>query len=425
MPHTRFSRVISTAAMTAVIVGSLLLAACGTSTNAATDIKNIVIATDLPVSGTDAGVALPTEHGADLAISQASLPKGYTVSVLNENDEGATGPDATIGKANIEKLVQNGNVVAVIGPFNSGVAEAEIPVINASCLVEISPTNTNPGLTIAADASANGIIFSDLHPAGKPEAYFRVCGNDVDQGKVDAEVATSPQVGAKKVFVVDDSSTYGKGLANYFTAAYTAIGSGTIVGTAEISPATIGSIPSLVTTILSKNPDLVFYGGVTSQGGAALKKALGAAGASKLPMLGGDGIADDPQWPVVATNQFAINTIGSIPAPDFSSYASNTAVQTFITQYEAKFNGEKPLPYSLLTYDSTNLVLKVITNLINQGKPINRANVLAGVSSISYTGLTGTISFGPTGDNTGAKVFSIYAIIDTSGNWVFQTQLNA
>ena len=82
--------------------------------------------------------------------------------------------------------------MGIVGPFNSGVAKAEIPIVNAAGgPVLISPTNTNPGLTLSQYATANGINFAKLHPAGKPDYYFRIPGNDVAQGKADAEVALS------------------------------------------------------------------------------------------------------------------------------------------------------------------------------------------------------------------------------------------
>jgi branched-chain amino acid transport system substrate-binding protein len=423
MRFSNLSRLMAQGAGAAVLLASMSLAACGSTSNAGNgDIKNIIIGTDLPVSGADAGVALPCQNGIDLAISEAQLPKGYTVTFDNKNDEGTSGADQNIGKTNIEDLVQNSNVVGVVGPFNSGVAVAEIPVINAAGLTEISPSNTNPGLTKSQFAAANGINFALLHPAGKPEAYFRLPGTDDVQGQVDAQVATSSQVNAHKVFVVDDNSTYGLGLATYFSAAFTSMG-GTVLGHAHITPQTLGNLPSLVTQILGSHPDAVFYGGVTSQGGAAMKKALGSAGAAKLPVIGGDGIADDPQWSVIATNAYAINTVGSEPAPPPPSLLNNSAVTTFISNYKAKYNAD-PTPYSLLGFDSAGVIIQAITNLINAGTPVTRANVRSQVAGITYQGLTGKISFDANGDNSGQKVFSIWAITDTSGMWKYVTEVN-
>jgi hypothetical protein len=85
----------------------------GTSaTTTGSDVKQLVIGTDFPVSGADAGVALPAEQGVDLAIMQAQLPNGYSVTADNRNDEGTSGADPTIGKTNIEDLLQKARKAA-------------------------------------------------------------------------------------------------------------------------------------------------------------------------------------------------------------------------------------------------------------------------------------------------------------------------
>src|SRR5579862_5629040 len=253
MQAQRFPRLLVLLAVGAVAVATLV--GCGSGGSSGN--KNIVIATLLPVSGGDASVGLPTQYGADLAISQnANLGNGYHLSVLHENYEGANGPDTTIGATVTRSIVSNPNVVAVIGPFNSGIAKVAIPITNAAGLTMISPSNTNPGLTKQQYATANGIDFALLHPAGKPDAYFRTCGTDDVQGKVDADVALGAPINAKTAFVIDDETVYGKGLATQFTAEFTAKG-GKILGTGEISATQISEAPQLATAIKGKNPDAV------------------------------------------------------------------------------------------------------------------------------------------------------------------------
>ena len=110
--------------------------------------------------------------------------------------------DPDQGAKNVRDAVSNKCILGIVGPFNSAVAKAEIPISENAGLVLISPANTNPGLTIESAAAANGIDWPTLHPAGKPESYFRIPGNDINQGTVDADLAIS--LGAKNVYVVDD-----------------------------------------------------------------------------------------------------------------------------------------------------------------------------------------------------------------------------
>jgi len=407
----------------AVFAAGLSLAACGPSSGSSGN-KNLVIGTLLPVSQVDAGVGLPTQYGVDLAVSQnANLGNGYTLSVVHKDYEGASGPDKTQGASKATELVNNANVVAVVGPFNSGIAQVTIGITNSAGLTMISPTNTNPGLTLQQYAAANGIIFSQLHPSGKPDAYFRTCGNDIIQGKVDGDVAASAPINGTKAYVIDDSSTYGKGLATQFTNEFKSKG-GSIVGNAEITSAQISTAPQLASTIISAGPDVVFYGGVTSQGGGAVKKALFDAGFTK-PMVGGDGIADDPMW-LTTAGDGAVNTYGTVAAPGVSTLTSAAATK-FKSDYTA-FVAGKPdntlLPYSVQAYDDAMIEITAIKGLISAGKDVTRANVRDAVAAINYNGLTGDIHFDSNGDNAGTKVFSVYTV-DSTKTWVFLSQVTA
>ena len=435
MHQTRLRRLLAHGSMAALAVTTIALSAFGSS--AASVNKSLKLGTDFPVSGSDTGAAKPAENGVRLAIMQNSstLGNGYTLSILAENDEKADGSGASgdIGKANIQKLIDDSSVMAGVGPFNSGVAQVEMPLINSAGLAFISPSNTNPGLTKRQYADANGIAnFDQLHPAGKPEAYFRLPATDDVQGMALATIAAAPKsLGgpeAHKVFVVDDTTTYGVGLSNYFTTDFMKAG-GTILGRESITSASeTTAIPGLVTKILGLQPDLVFYGGVTSQGGADLKKAIAAANPAAhtdmLPFLGGDGIANDSQWATKATPAGAINSIGTIPSFD-AKLATTSAAQDFANQYKAAFPGADFTSYSTIAYDAAMIEINVIKQLIKDGKAVTRANVRAGVAGISYNGLSGQIGFDSNGDNTGPKVFDIWAIIDNSGKWTKIQQVTA
>ena len=423
MRHERLLGAVTRGSVAAFFILSLSLAACGGGGSSSGG-GQINIATDLPVSGTDAAQGLPTQYGVDLAVSQnKDLGGGYTLGIVHKNDEGASGADPTVGASNVSTLLADSSVVAVVGPFNSGVAKAEIPVATTGGLVLMSPTNTNPGLTKQQYAQANGINFAQLHPAGSKEYYFRVCATDDVQGKVDAQIAAGAPINAKTAYVVDDNTTYGKGLANYFVDNFQSSG-GTIAGRVSITAAQVSSLNSLATTINNKNPDVVFYGGVTSQGGGALKKDLVAAGYNKA-MVGGDGIAADPSW-LQTAGSAAVNTWGTVAAPDTSSLTSSDA-QKFKTDY-ATFVQGKPdndlLPYSAQAYAAAMIEITAIKNVIASGKAPTRANVRDAIASGTFSTIIGSINFDANGDNAGQKVFSIYNV-DNTGKWVFSKSVNA
>lgn len=424
MGSQQFLRAATRVSIGALFVGALTLSACGTSSSGSNANKALKIGTELPVSSTDAAQGLPTQYGVDLAVSQnKDLGNGYTLSVVNKNDEGASGADGTIGASNIQQLEADPQVMAVVGPFNSGVAKSEIPIVNKQTLVLISPSNTNPGLTLQQYAASRGINFELLHPAGKPNAYFRIPANDIVQGKADADIALSAPINAKTAFVVDDNTVYGKGLADYISTAFTA-GGGKLVGDrSSISKDQASSVAGpLADKIKSLNPDVVFFGGVNEQGGGVLKKALFDKGYTK-PLVGGDGIADDPSW-ITTAGSGASNTYGTVAAPDISTLTSGAAAK-FKSDYTT-FVAGKPsndlIPYSAQSYDAAMLEITAIKNVIASGKPVTRLAVRDEVAKIKYTGVTGSISFDANGDNA-STLFSVYTVND-SGKWVYLKQVN-
>src|SRR5262249_26727046 len=123
MHSSRLLRNLARVSVGAAFALVLTLSACGGASNGPGGIKAPELATDLPVAAGDASAALPTQYGADLAVSQNSdLGHGYTLTIVHKNDEGATGADAAIGASNVQALVNDPAVMAIVGPFNSGVA---------------------------------------------------------------------------------------------------------------------------------------------------------------------------------------------------------------------------------------------------------------------------------------------------------------
>ncbi len=86
-----------------------------------------------------------------------------------------------------------------------------------------------------------------------------------------------------------------------------------------------------------------------------------------MPMVGGDGIADDPAW-ITTASSAAINTYGTVAAPDISGLTSAPA-QKFISDYHAAFPGKDLLPYSASAYDAAMIEITAIKNLISATKP--------------------------------------------------------
>ena len=241
-------------ALVIVAVVALVGSACSSATSSPTDPvgasagnKVVKIGVDLPLSGAETAERRPDAQGR-AARHQTEPGPGFT-SRSNIKDDALNGKhDPQTGATNIGQLVTDYSVFAVVGPFNSNVAQAEIPVSNAAGLIQCSPANTNPALTKGDAAKA----LRATNP--NKIAYVRVATTDDIQGQAGADIAYTV-AGAKTAYIVDDTETYGKGLADQFVTSFTALG-GTIVGHDGVGASGQSDYTALLTAAKAKNPRL-------------------------------------------------------------------------------------------------------------------------------------------------------------------------
>jgi branched-chain amino acid transport system substrate-binding protein len=415
------------------VLGALslaVLAGCGTSNNStggsgssggglAGCTGTVSLATDLPVSGSDASDGKPTENGAKLAVDQAIQNKvlgGCTIKFVPKDDASvALGKhDPQQGAQNITELAGDAAVLGVVGPFNSSVAKSEMPIANRANLVLISPANTNPGLTIVG--SNPDIDTNSLRPAGTI-TYYRVCTTDIGQGKADAQTAYTT-LGAKKAYVFDDQETYGKGLSDQFTKFYTQLG-GTVAKRVSL-PGDTKDFSAQLTEAKGLGVDVIFFGGTSSNGGGIIKKQMASAGLSGVKYVGGDGIVDGEFFTEAGTAG-AEGAYGSVAAPDPTKLS--TAAQ-FVADYKAAFSAD-PGAYSANAYDAMNVLIQAVKKAItdNGGKLLSdsaafREAVRKDVGSTSLDGAIGHTSFDANGDTTNVLLTIFVA---QNGKWVYSS----
>jgi len=277
-----------------------------------------------------------------LALDQIKVP-GFNITISQQDDAVNGKHNAQQGATNMQTLANDPSVLFVVGPYNSSVAQAEIPVTNAAGLMQCSPANTAVDLTKGDPAKALRKTNPDKI------AYVRLATTDDNQGAGGADI-TYNTVGAKTTYVLDDTQTYGKGLADGFTTAYTKLG-GQVVKR-EGPPDSTTDFTSYITTIKGANPAAIFYGGVTTSGLGLFRKQMATAGLANIPMIGGDGISDGS----AATASTFLNVAGD--AGDANTYSTVAAIHDipnagqFSADYKAKFNTD-PGSYSAPGYACT------------------------------------------------------------------------
>jgi branched-chain amino acid transport system substrate-binding protein len=429
------------------------LAACGTASTGTSSGSTaagiagckgtITVATDLPLTGGDATDGPYVQMAAELAVTQANaahLMGGCTLKYESKNDSTVLkdGHDPAQGEANITALASDATVVGVVGPFNSSVALAEIPVASQNDLALISPANTNPCLTVVVQVCSDSTIninTAALYPSA--HTYFRVIASDVQQGEIDAYVAAKV-LNATKAYVIDDQEAYGRGLALLFTKAFTTTEGGTIVGSASL-PGTTTSFATQVSLAQSEGAQVIFFGGTSGNGCGLVRRDM-VSGGLKIPMLGGDGCQDTKSISDADSGSDKTASIGmyATSAPDVTKLSSAASFYSdYASTYAsvaAPYNNAMNEPYTPYGYDAMNILLQAIHAVLvaNGGQPPSssqtfRSDVVAQLRLTQYDGALGHTSFDANGDttNTGFTLYKVAAgawtgdgtySVDTSGN---------
>ncbi|GAC1389191.1 MAG: branched-chain amino acid ABC transporter substrate-binding protein [Ktedonobacteraceae bacterium] len=421
-----------------------MLAACGAGTTSTGTTSGttkgsttIKIASDFPASGKDESAGKPAENGAHLAVDEANstnfLP-GYKFEFVAKDDVGPSGShDGATGQKNVTDLIGDALVAGMVGPLNSSVAVSELPVANQAPFAIISPANTNDCLTQndpVKECGANGKLDT-YRPTGKV-TYFRIATLDKFQGAALADYAFKTK-SYKKAYVIDDTETYGVGLATSFITEWQKLGA-TVIDRKSVAPTTTSYV-NILTQIASTNPDVIFFGGNDSTGGTLIRQQMQQLAALKnTPMVAGDG---------TQTSAFA-RTIGNTGGPVYTSVAAVNAAalggpsQAFITAFDAKYGANNISSYSAGAYDCAKIIMQAVKTAIGKGvntpkdsgdaaqAKVFRQAVIDAIQATDYTGVTGHHTFDKNGDTTN-RVISIYTIADNvnvGDGWKFITQLN-
>ncbi len=339
----------------------------------------------------------------ELAVKQANeenaIP-GWTIKVraLDDSSDPAKGARAA------KKLAADPTVVAVVGPYNSGVAEKVVPVLAAKDIALVSPSNTLTSLTLGEDPD---------EPERPYDNYFRLVGPDSLQAVFLAEQARAKGFGIAAV--VSETKAVSKGLADRFDAAFAQEGGTTAVRTTVPDGATAEQFTEFITAAMQANPDVVFFGGEYNVG-ATLRNAAFAAGV-RAPQMGGDGMNDSEY--IAATGQAGDGSLASsVGAP----LETLPGADQFLAAYAAAGNTSDPTNFGPYAYDATNTVVAALAPRLKGKKAIpsnTRDKVVAGIQRTDTTGLTGRIAFDRYGDTRDPR-FTLYQVQGSPGVWVAQ-----
>jgi branched-chain amino acid transport system substrate-binding protein len=419
------------------VISFTLLSRHGTSPSTVANIgqttttTTVKVATELPTSGVDTTIGVSTRNGAELAVIQANekhTVPNVTFQLVNKNDVGPSGVhDPAVGAANVQELLGDPQVAGIVGPFNSGVAKAEMPIANNGNIALISPSNTNPCLTKEGDVvgcgGANDLVHT-LRPTGNV-TYFRLAATDDHQGPAMADYLYTT-LHLKKAYVVDDTEIYGAGLALYFVQEWIKLG-GTVIEGRSHSVQSTTDYTNLLTAAAAQHPDVLYFGGTYATGGQVIQQQMTKIpGLEKTVYAGGDGLIGNPDFYKQITDDAGQCYI-TVAHADPSKIP---AASQFIKDYTARYGAVGS--YSAEAFDVMNILIQAIKKALSTTSAAQDANDTAGANTFrtavisalkqtDYRGVTGHTTFDTNGDTTN-KVFTLHKVALVNGTPDLETE---
>ena len=382
----------------------------------------VKFAIELPQQGSEKAASDPIINGIKLAVKLAGGGAGgYGIDIPQSAiyDDALNGAhDPQTGANNMSKIVADTDVVAVIGPLNSSVAKAQIPISNEGGVLQCSPANTNPDLT-------KGDPAKQLRT--KPNNYIRVVTTDDVQGPAAAQYIHEV-LKKNSVYVIDDTETFGKGVADAFDAEF--VKEGGKVVKHDAAPKTTQDYVSIMTAAKALNPEAIYFGGVTATGGARILLAAQQAGLGDIPYVGPDGINDGSG----ETKDSFLNLAAAAAKNSFSTLAGIgdfPGRAQFAADYKAEY-GIDPTGYAGTGFACAQVALDALkragaTSPADMTALREAVRVAGTDTAAKYTTIVGDITFDANGD-TSQKIVSIYSVdpagANGKGDWKFETQVD-
>jgi len=318
------------------------------------------------LTGSAANLGVNIEHGAELAVNQYNAKNGAgCITIAKFDSQGS--PDVAPGVA--RQLIQDKKIIGIVGPAFSGESIAANPIFNEAGIPLITPSATNP--VLASGGQAGGTPWKIFH---------RAVANDDAQGPAAGNYIKSV-LKAQKVFVVDDQSAYGAGLADNVKKT---------LGTAVVGTDKVGAdgkqtdFSGTVNKVVGSGATALFYGGYYQNAGLLRKQLTNANW--KGTLVAGDGV-NDPGYIKAAGNAAAQGTILTCPCAPASK-----AGGTFPTDYQAAW-GQPAGTYSDVAYDAANMFLQGIAAGNTTTDKLNSY-----LNSIDYKGVANEYKFTSTGE---------------------------
>ncbi|MDH4981553.1 branched-chain amino acid ABC transporter substrate-binding protein [Hyphomicrobium sp. D-2] len=348
----------STATLAALALAlATLLTGCGG------DDDKLKIGVAGPMTGTDAAFGAQLKNGVEQAVADINAAGGIAGKQL-ELVVGDDAADPRQGVSVANNFLGEG-VNFVVGHFNSGVTMPASEVYVDNGILMITPASTNPSIT-----------------ERKLWNVFRTCGRDDQQGAVAGQhIATHFK--DKKIAIIHDKTTYGRGLADQTKKAMNDLGvTETVyegVGAGE------KDFTALVSKLKNAEIDVLYWGGVHTAGGLILRQMRDQG--LQAVFMSGDGIASDEFAAIAGPGaEGTLMTFGPDPQ-------KRPEAKEIISRFEAR--EYKPEAYTLYSYAAVQILKQAIEATQSTDPKTVAAYMRTGVL---FNTVIGDIAFDEKGD---------------------------
>ena len=318
-----------------------------------------------PITGPNAAFGAQLVNGTQQAVDDFNKAGGILGQKI-ELEQGDDVSDPKQGVSVANKFVGDG-VKFVVGHFNSGVTIPASDVYAENGILFITPSATNPKVTDRQLWNA-----------------FRTCGRDDQQGLLWAELARD-KLKDKKIAVVHDKTTYGKGLADAALENMHKFGikeviyEGVNTGEKDYS--------AIVSKIKQSGADYLMWGGLHTEGGLILRQMRDQG--LKTVMISGDGITDN-EFAAIGGPGVEGTLMSFGPEP-----RNNPAAKEVVAEFKAK--GFDPEGYTLYSYAA----MQIMKQAAEKAKSLDPKKVAEAMhSGMTFHTVIGDISYDKKGDRT-------------------------
>jgi branched-chain amino acid transport system substrate-binding protein len=316
-----------------------------------------------PMTQNDAAFGAQLKNGVEQAVADINAAGGINGQQI-ELSVGDDAADPRQGVSVANNFLGDG-IHFVVGHFNSGVTLPASEVYVDNGILMITPSSTNPLIT-----------------ERKLWNVFRTCGRDDQQGAV-AGKYIAEHLKDKKVAIVHDKTTYGKGLADETKKAMNNLGVTEVVY--EGVEATDKDFAALVSKLKNAGVEVVYWGGVHTAGSLVLKQMRGQGLGAVF--MSGDGIASDEFAAIVGpAAEGTLMTFGPDPQ-------KRPEAKEIIDRFEAR--EYKPEAYTLYSYAA----VQILKQAIEATKSTDPKTVAAYMrTGVNFNTVIGDIAFDEKGD---------------------------